>query len=149
MLRIMTVRAHPHPESVVFIVLVNFVKGFALKEVPMSDGSTTAAVTILAESLKLTARGFDDTSCAWSSLAPVREPEGGSEAWALLAGAANALGWLTDGVPGKRADWNDAPSLALVLVALGDPETLLLRFRVALMTRLRELAEEGGDNDRS
>ncbi len=111
----------------------------------MSDASTTeAAVTILAESLKLTARGFDDTRCAWSSLSPVREPEGGSEAWALLAGAANALGWLTEGVPGRAADWDDAQSLAVVLVALGDPETLLLRFRLALTERLRELADEGG-----
>ncbi len=62
----------------------------------------------------------------------------------MLAAAASQLLWLTEGTPGKRADWDDALSLGTVLVDLGAVDCLLLRFRTALTERLRELAAEGG-----
>ena len=59
-----------------------------------------------------------------------------------MAAASNLIAWLLEGVP---TDWDEPRSLATVLVDLGEAETLVLRFRLALTERLRELAEEGGD----
>jgi hypothetical protein len=109
----------------------------------MSDESTTeAAVTLLAERVKLTARGFDSPECCAPMVAPLGDPESDIEAWRLLASATSLLSWLTEGAPGKDASWDEPRSLAMVLVGLGEVEVLLLRFRVALVERLRELASE-------
>lgn len=112
----------------------------------MSVTPATVALTRLCEQRRLTARGFNDTHCAAPALAPVGDPRNGEEAWSLLSGAASLLAWLTiEGGGGQAADWNDARSLAVVLADLGDLDSLLLRFRLTVGARLRELRDGSGE----
>jgi hypothetical protein len=82
---------------------------------------------------------------ALPAFAPLSDPESVREAWGLLTGAGNLLGWIAEGATGESA-WDDVPSLAVVLADVADVEGALLRFRLAVTARIRELHAERGDS---